>query len=1402
MNTLAPRLRRGSVIGAAVMAALAYVPTLMSSPNRMSADTKLYLYLDPRRLVSDAMWSFDGRQFGGWVPHQTIAYLWPTGPWYVFAQAVGLPDWVAHRLWLGTIMFAAGAGVAWAARRLGLSVPAAMAAGLIYQLSPYLVPYVSRTSSMLLPWAGLGWIVGLTIGAATRSRWRDAALCALVIGTVGGVNATALIMVAPAPIIWLAVAAGEKAIPVKRAVQVGLRIGVLSIATSAWWIVMLLIQGKHGADLLAYSESLEDVSFTATSVEAWRSLGYWLMYIRDAYAPTTTAGADYMAAGRPLVLGFVLVVVALVGLAAVRFAARRYAIALTFVGLVLAAGVHRFSEPSPIAEFVRGDGQSGLALALRSSTRALPVMTIGLALGAGALIDAIGRVHHVVRLAVAAAVVLVAVGNNPVVTKRAFIDPALEREEQPPDAWLDAAAALDALPPGYRVLQLPGAEFGAYTWGYTVDPVLPALTERPLVTRDLLPLGSPSTMDLLYALDDRFQAGWAEADSIAPIARLLGADTIWISGDAAFDRFRTPRPELTSAFYLAAGGDADLGEPVPYGAPAVNAPTVPMVDEQALSEELVGAPVPPVELVPVLDPVPVVRASDDVVLVSGSGDGLIDAAAAGLLEGDEAILYSASMTGDALVEAALQAGAIIVTDSNRLRSHHWRSSQDVSGYTETGEGPAVLWNDSGNARLVVFPDADQSAYTLSTSDGPVSAVASTYGERFDYQPEARAAMAIDGDPNTAWTVLDDAFQRIEVTTASGVDHVTLLQPNGLDPVRHLRTVDIRVNGGERIHVVLDDRSLIAGQPVPFPATDGPTTISIQLGSVVSPAESGRPDRTGVGFAEIDTGLGESPEVITVPTDLSSAMTEAGIDRPVTFVLTRERVRPTNRWRSDPEWRIIRDIEVPSDQDASVQVTVRVDRRANDAVLAGLIGIEGPLSSARLTGVPDAGGWYAADGDDATAWMTPFNHAVGTALSAALVDPDEPVTIRQRQGNYTLVTAVTFVQGGQAATVFLPEPDQHGDSTITVPDGFVAGPIRIEIAGVIERTTNDRRFADRVMMPAAIAEVSNIEPSVVPEGFETDCRDDLVSIDGEPVAVQVSGSVADAFKGDPLNVIVCDADVVSLTAGVHRVVGQESRRSGVQVDRVVLGGTADAPANVDASSGPTATVVDSARLERTIAVEQCEQGCWLIVGEGYHTAWSARTASGSLGPSHLISGGFNGWWIPPSDRPTVVHVGWTAQPPLNAALAFSLAMALAIALIAFVDKPRPGRTRVAIDAARLRLIGGSDGIRRSLVAAGAWTVMAGLFVSPGYAWWGLLGGLAIVATRRIRLASWFAVAGMVRLAADVITTVWRDHPDAYPGFPGQFENLHRFGQFIVVALAVSALAKTARWSTPGRRLRGR
>ncbi len=285
--------------------------------------------------------------------------------------------------------------------------------------------------------------------------------------------------------------------------------------------------------MLAYSESLESVSLTSTSPEVWRNLGYWLTYVRDAYAATTTAARDYMVSGRLIATGFVVLLVGLAGLVATRWRDRVFAVALVVVGVVLGVGVHPIDDPSPVMDLLLGDGTSGAALALRSSTRAVPMLVLGLALGAGALADALGGVRLAGRtswrpLAVVA-VGLLAVANLPVLTGHRLVDPALERDEDPPASWQEATAALDAGDTAARVLQLPGQEFGAFRWGYTVDPPLPGMTAKPMVTRDLLPLGSAAAMDLLYALDDRFQSGTIEPEAIAPLARLLGADTLWLT---------------------------------------------------------------------------------------------------------------------------------------------------------------------------------------------------------------------------------------------------------------------------------------------------------------------------------------------------------------------------------------------------------------------------------------------------------------------------------------------------------------------------------------------------------------------------------------------------------------------------------------------------------------------------------------------------------------------------------------------------------------------------------------------------------------------------------------------------------------------------------------------------------
>ena len=107
---------------------------------------------------------------------------------------------------------------------------------------------------------------------------------------------------------------------------------------------------------------------------------------------------------------------------------------------------------------------------------------------------------------------------------------------------------------------------------------------------------------------------------------------------------------------------------------------------------------------------------------------------------------------------------MVVTDSNRDRAHHWRSSQDVTGYTEAGDEPGCCATRAAISGCRCSTPTIPTTQTVSIQDGPVTATASAYGEPFAYLPEHRPVMAIDGDPSTSWLVADrfpaiDEFDR-------------------------------------------------------------------------------------------------------------------------------------------------------------------------------------------------------------------------------------------------------------------------------------------------------------------------------------------------------------------------------------------------------------------------------------------------------------------------------------------------------------------------------------------------------------------------------------------------------------------------------------------------------------------
>lgn len=1370
-----------------VLALVAYLPALLSSPGRMPADTKLYLYLDPGQLTRTAASTWDPSQFGGWVPHQLTTYLWPSGPWFWLLDTVGLPDWIAHRLWIGTLLFLGGWGVLRLARLLGLGVWPALVAAFVYQLSTYVLPYISRTSLMLLPWAALGWLTILTIRTIRTGGWKYPAVFGLVIATVAQVNPTAFLMIVPGPILWVALESAQRRVSARQVLTGSLRLGVVSVGVSIWWIAMLAIQGRYGADVLGYSETVDAVSFTSTASEVVRGLGYWLFYIRDPYAPATASSLAYQNSPLLITIGFVLTVVCLSGLVLTRWRHRSYAVALVLVGVVLAVGVHPASDPSPAMGMIN---DSRLALALRSSTRALPLLTLGLGLGAGSLVSATRVWGNRGRVVSIGLVALIAV-NMPSIWTAQLVDDGLDRDQDAPAAWLAAAADLDRGDTSARVLQVPGAEFGAFRWGYTVDPPLPGLTDKPVLTRDLLPLGSPGVMDLLYALDNRIQAGSLDTRSVAPIARLLGVDELWLTNDQAFDRFRTPRPE-PFADELSAP-IAGLGEPVSYGQPTVNVPDGPMLDEEALSDPRIGTAIAPVVLRSVTDSPGTVRLASDIVVLDGSGDGLVDAAAAGFLTGHEAV-FAASDLSDA-DRARLTGSPVryIVTDSNRDRDEQWRGSQDAVGMTESGgPGGDTTPTDDVQRRLPRSRADDEATQTIAELDGDLVVTATSYGDLFAFLPEARAAMAVDGDPTTAWRV-GAGFSPIErAITISSVEsgELRLVQTQGRTSRFMIARIALDTSGG-RTEVALGPESLtLGGQVVDVPAT-GPITITL-LDIVLRPAAPPTGD-AWVGFAELGP---VAQEYVRPPTEVLASI-EADDD--LSLVFSRERVRATNRWRLDPEPRLARRFDLGVDMTGDLVVTLRLDARAGDEVLDALAGTgAGPVSNDRLVGVARARASAAFDGDPATWWASPFATALGSRLVVP-IDPTRPVTeiaITQPAGEWATITAVRITVGDTTIEAPLVH-DETRRATVAVP-GAVGDQATIEVIATDELTTIDRRYGDTVALPVAITEIDGLAVVAV-RSEPAGCREDLLTIDGSAVGLRVDYDAL--IAGDSVQATTCDGAPIAFGQGTHHLLSAPGTLTGIDVDLVSWA----TPITSDrASRAPAVDIASHSSTSWTLAAEPCPDGCWLIFGQGFNEGWNASVAQiGDLGPSVPISGGFNGWWLPPSQVPLEISVSFAPQRTLRIGLLVSAAAILAcLGLLIWprlrrrsngpavppTDAGAPEATPVVDPEPVLAWLSVDLTRRQSVMAAISLVVVTGLFVAPGTALLALPLAVLTILTRRSRLIAAAGLGGLLLVAALIVRReIVYDYP---PGgaWPSSFDDLHRS-----VLLAVTLFGVTA-WST--------
>ncbi len=310
-------------------------------------------------------------------------------------------------------------------------------------------------------------------------------------------------------------------------------------------MIGLSIQGQYGLDVLRFTESLATVSATAYPFEILRGLGYWFFYGRDRSGFWIEGMIDFTQSPGSIFVSFLLPTLALASAAVVRWRHRAFFVLLVVVGLTIGVAAAPYNSPSPLgALFKRFALSSTAGFALRSTARAVPLLVLAfavlLAIGvnlAGDWLRSRGRPRGgiVVALVVGGLCMI----NAPGILGGRYYSRYLERDEQLPAYWPQALSALDAQSHATRVLALPGADFAAYRWGDTIDPIEPGLMSRDYVARELIPWGSEPSANLLQALDERVQEGVFEPDSLAPVARLMGVGDVLLRLDLKTDAFFT-----------------------------------------------------------------------------------------------------------------------------------------------------------------------------------------------------------------------------------------------------------------------------------------------------------------------------------------------------------------------------------------------------------------------------------------------------------------------------------------------------------------------------------------------------------------------------------------------------------------------------------------------------------------------------------------------------------------------------------------------------------------------------------------------------------------------------------------------------------------------------------------------
>jgi arabinofuranan 3-O-arabinosyltransferase len=1202
--------------------------SLLQQPGRTTFDTKFDLTADPAAFLGRALHLWTPDTLGA-LQNQAYGYLFPQGPFFLGAELLQVPDWVAQRVWSWLLLLAAYEGVRRVALVLGLPWGAAVLAGLCYAFSPRLLGAVGVLSGEVLPTAVLPWaVLPLVLSLTGRLPARRAGLLSgVAILFMSGVNATGTL--AALPLAFLVASARLR----RRGGAALLGWWLLGAALAcAWWMGPLLLQGRYSPPFLDFIETAAATTSPTGWANSLRGAEHWVAYSAvggQAWWP----GAHTLVTSPLLAfLGLGVAAAGLVGLVHPRMPLRRPLALSLALGLVcLTVG-----NPSVVGSFVDEPVRTlldGPLAALRNVHKVDPLVRLPLALGlAHAAALAVGRIRLALegrgqgdrlpvarRLVGASVAVVLLVGAQPL-----FLDDLrMPGWTEVPDAWTQAAAYLDDRPDS-RALVVPGAGFGVQTWGWTVDEPIQGLTDTAWVTRSQVPMVPGPTARVLDAVERRLTTGQG-GPALAEFLARAGITHVVLRRDIDQTVAETTSTDRATKALLDSPG---LRRVAGFGRSGFG--DQPLVDVFALT-----TPAPRASLV----------AERDVVTLDGGPEDVLAALDAGVLAPDRpALVQSSDEPGD------------VVSDGYRKVERQFGRIHDAVSEVMTGSasfregrtsadfpGPATV----GRAEATYLGVDDLSASSSQAYPDVFGAILPSYGP----------AAAFDGRAETTWRSASLALpvgQWLQVDLArplaEGVLEVSFVDDGGTATVRR---ASVSFDGDTRVYAVPAGGKLLVTPPVPAVHDVRITVVAVAPGagetSPVAISEVALPETSPGRTLDVPRPIGADSTVV-----LSDQLPRrACVDIGYGPHCTASEIRAS-------EWNGL-DRQLTVAEAGAWELSGTVVARPTAAAAALL----GPLDDAAVVtagsvfgGDPSVSGAFAFDGITATPW---------------LADPaDDTASLTLRWSGERTVSRLTV----DPAAVPAGEPVRaRVEASGGVRDVDLTGFGYFEpLTATDGLTVTFSRSPGAAGLPLGVGEIhldglDGLEHQPAPEsGTGAVCGlGPEVRIDGTAHRTEVTGSVGDVLAGRPMTWRVCDGPV-SLGPGVHRLVAEST----AQFEPVSL---AWRPEGASGSHDPAAAADDDGDRLRVVSWEDTRRvvsvsaggAAVLRVAENVNDGWRATLDGKRLEPV-VLDGWQQGYRIPAGSGGDVV-LEFAPDTAYRAGLLAGLVLAVALVVLALVAPRR-------------------------------------------------------------------------------------------------------------------------------------